>query len=321
MAETTPQEVSQPVSVEDKLAAAFERAGMKDDPPEDTDPADEPEDDDSPEPEDDDPEAQAQPGETDEEPGDGEEVEFEGKAYKLPKELKDAVLRQKDYTQKTQQVAEQRRVVETQAEALKAEAEFNKTNFEKVVQAHALGAQLQQFAQIDWSRLAREDSAQYLSLDRQQRDLQDAFNRVQADVQNAANGFQQTKQQAKQKAQALCVEALKKDFPDFGTEFLKNLDDTGKAYGFSGEELASIVDPRMVRVLHAAMQYKKLQGSKSLVAKKVQDARPVQVKGARSAQTSQANAQLQSLKQQLQKTGKTKDAEAFLAARFAKAMR
>lgn len=319
--ETTP---AAEVSPEAKLTAAFERAGLKDDPePPDPDEADEPEEqaeaaDDS------DPEAKAQPDDgSDDATGadDGEEVEFEGEAYKLPKKLKDALLRQKDYTQKTQQVAELRKTTEDQAEAVKAEGEFNKAHFDKVVQAHAIGAQLQQMSQIDWEKLVQEDPAQYLRLDKQQRNLQEALNRLQGDIQQAQGEFQQKRTFAKQKAQAQCVEALKKDFKDFGPDLLNKLDETGKSFGFSGEELASIVDPRMVRVLHAAMQFKKLQGSKSLIEKKVQDAKPVQVKAARSAQTSQANAQIVAAKQQMKKTGKTADVESFLAARFAKAMR
>ena len=35
-------------------------------------------------------------------------VEFEGKEYNIPPELKDAIMRQSDYTTKTQEIAEQR---------------------------------------------------------------------------------------------------------------------------------------------------------------------------------------------------------------------
>ena len=320
MATTPVQEVPQ-ASVEDRLAAAFERAGMKDDPEPRDEPESEPEEEAQASAEtDDESEAQAQTDESEEE-ADGEEVEFEGKAYKLPKPLKDAVLRQKDYTQKTQQVAEERRSLEIKAETIKAEAEFHKENFDKVVQAHALNAQLQQYAQVKWAELANADPAQYLVLDRQQRELQEAANRLNAELQQAGQSFQQKRTELKQKAQAKCIEELKRDFKDFGPELLKSLDDTGKSFGFTGEELASIADPRMVRVLHAAMQYKKLQGSKSLVEKKVQDARPVQVRSSRSAPTTHANAQLQQLRDQSKKTGKTADTEAYLAKLFEKRMR
>ena len=44
-------------------------------------------------------------------PEDDEEVEYEGKTYKVPKELKGALMKNADYTQKTQEVAEQRKSV------------------------------------------------------------------------------------------------------------------------------------------------------------------------------------------------------------------
>jgi hypothetical protein len=53
---------------------------------------------------------------------DSEEVDYEGEKYKLPKKLKDALLRQQDYTQKTQQVAEQRRAIEAQAQQVQQHA-------------------------------------------------------------------------------------------------------------------------------------------------------------------------------------------------------
>jgi len=316
MATTPVQEVPQ-ASVEDKLAAAFERAGMKDDPepPEESD--DEPEEQESASKEDD-----SEPeGQTEESTAEAEEVEFEGDVYQLPKKLKDAVLRQKDYTQKTQQVAEERRTLEIKAETVKAEAEFHKENFDKVVQAHSLNTQLQQYAQVNWAALATADPAQYLVLDRQQRELQEAANRINAELQQAGQQFQVKRTELKQKAQAKCIEELKRDFKDFGPDLLKSLDDTGKSFGFTGEELASIADPRMVRVLHAAMQYKKLQGSKSLVEKKVQDTKPVQVRSSRSAPNTHANAQLQQLRDQSKKSGKTADTEAYLAKLFEKRMR
>ncbi len=316
MAETTPQAE---VSVEDKLAAAFERAGVKDAPepkPREPEP-DEPEEQESEpvESEATEPEAEAQT-ETE-----AEDVELDGEVYNVPKKLKDAVLRHKDYTQKTQQVAEERRALELRAETVQVEAAFHKENFDKVVQAHALNAQIQQYAKVNWAELANADPAQYLQLDRQQRELQEAANRINGELQEAGTQFQAKRVELKQKAQAKCIEELKRDFKDFGPEFLKNLDDTGKAFGFTGEELASIADPRMVRVLHAAMQYKKLQGSKSLLDKKVETARPVQVRTARTAQSSVANAQLQQLREQSKKSGKTSDTEAYLAKLFEKKMK
>lgn len=309
------------LSPEDRLAAAFERAGMKD--PEPPPEADEFEDagESVSEAE---PEAAAETAETEEAPeAEAEEVEYEGKAYKLPKELKDALLRQQDYTKKTQEVAERRRFVEQQEQALELHRQFNEQHSEKVGQLRALEAQLQQFSQVNWEELATTNAAQYLQLDRQQRMLQDAAMRLNGDVQKLASEFQTKVNEQRRKAQATCVEELKREFKDFGPEFIRGLDETGRSFGFSGEELAQIVDPRVIRVLHAASQYMKLRSAKPIAEKRVPavESKPLAVKGARTANQSMQSAQLTEAKARLKQTGKASDAESFLAMRFAKAMR
>lgn len=47
---------------------------------------------------------------SDETPADEEEVDLDGEMVKVPKKIADAILRQKDYTQKTQAVAEEKRI-------------------------------------------------------------------------------------------------------------------------------------------------------------------------------------------------------------------
>jgi hypothetical protein len=325
--ETTPQTEVSTASPEDRLAAAFEKAGYGGTQREEPDEPEAQARDDG----DSEQDAQAQSDaeedlsddSTDPEASkdDAEEVEYEGKAYKLPKELKDALLRQQDYTRKTQEVAEKRRSIEEQAASVEFRQKFQEAHFAKAVEAQSLHSQLQQYSQVNWAELAESNPSQYLQLDRQHRQLQEAFGRINADIQQLGNQFAQKMQQDKQKAQARCIEELRRDFKDFGPELLKNLDETGKSFGFSGEELSEIADPRMIRVLHAAWQFNKLQSGKSLVEKKVSEARPVQAKGARSANTSHANAQIKEVRARLKTSGRPADAEALLAARFAKQMR
>ena len=308
-------------SAEDRLAAAFEKAGYGDPVEDDTEEPEVSEADDSEE-SDSEVDASAEDGEPQPEAeADSEEVEYEGKAYKLPKELKDALLRQQDYTRKTQDVAATRKSLEEKAQSLELRQKFQEEHFVKAVEAQSLNTQLKQYAQVNWAELAESNPTQYLQLDRQYRQLQEAANRVNADIQSLGQQFAQQISQDKQKSQARCIEELKRDWKDFGPELLKELDDTGRSYGFSGEELSDIADPRVIKVLRDAMQFKKLQGSKSLVQKKVQDAKAVKANGSRSAITSTASAKLNEAKAIMKKSGKSSDVEGFLAARFAKAMR
>jgi hypothetical protein len=251
-----------------------------------------------------------------------DEVEYEGKTYKLPKELKEALLRQSDYTRKTQEVAEQRRTVEERQKVVELREKFHQTHFAKVVEAQSVQSQLQQYAQVNWAELAESNPSQYLQLDRQYRELQTAANRLGSEIQGLGHEFAQQLEAEKQKAQARCIEELRREYKDqFTPEVIRQLDETGRSYGFSGEELSNIVDPRVIRVLNDAAKYRKLQGTKSLADKRVADAKPVQVKASRSIQASTQTKQVEQARAKLRATGKPSDAEAFLAARFAKTMR
>lgn len=271
---------------------------------------------------DDEPEAEeadadkAQPEESD-----AEEVEYEGKAYKLPKELKDALLRQQDYTRKTQEVANTRKAVEQQAEEVRIQAEFQREHLPKMVEIQALDTQLQQYSQLDWKAIIESDPGQAMLLQVQQRDLQDKANRLRGELQGLAQEHGAKAAQMRQQAQARCIEEVRKDIKGFDADMLKGIDETARAFGFSGEELAQVTDPRVVKVLHAAMQYQRLQGSKAIADKKVQEVKPVRVKTASSAQTSQQGAAITAVRARLKSTGRPADAEALLTARFAKSMR
>jgi len=309
----------EPVSTEDRLEAIFSKGENAADTAQVEDDQPEAEEEEQKASEDEDESETDEPEESTDEQV--EEVEYEGKAYKLPKELKEALLRQKDYTQKTQEVAERRRAADQLAEQVRFQAEFQQAHFAKVVEVQGIDAQLQQYAQIDWAALAKEDPAQYLMLDRQQRTLQEQANRGKAEIQALAHEHAGKAQELRRQAQARCIEEVRKDIKDFSPEVLRSIDETGRNFGFSGEELAQVTDPRVVRVLHAAMQYQKLQGSKSIAEKRVQSVQPVKVKTAGSATVNQHSAKLNDIRARLKSTGRPADAEALLAARFAKSMR
>lgn len=116
------------------------------------------------------PEDQAESDDAD----DSEEIEHEGEKYKVPKALKDAFLRQADYTRKTQEVAEQRREFETQVQQFQQRAQAQQQHIQDYAQLHALDAQLERFSQIDWQTLIDQDPVEAMKLDRQYRTLSDA---------------------------------------------------------------------------------------------------------------------------------------------------
>ena len=103
---------------------------------------------------------------------DGEEIDYEGEKYKVPAKLKEAFLRQADYTRKTQEVAEQKRDIERQAAEVQQRAQFNQQHVQDVAKVMAIDEQLAKYQGLDWNAITDADPVQAMKLDRQMRELQ-----------------------------------------------------------------------------------------------------------------------------------------------------
>lgn len=83
-----------------------------------------------------------------------EEVEHDGKQYKVPKELKGALLRQADYTQKTQALAQERQALEAERSQ---HAEMTTALRSQIGKVHALEERAEKFKAVPWDQLRAED--------------------------------------------------------------------------------------------------------------------------------------------------------------------
>lgn len=193
-----------------------------------------------------------------EQPDESEEIDYEGEKFKVPKKLKDAFLRQQDYTQKTQTVAEQRREVETRQAQLAQQAEAQQRHIAEYAEAYSLDSQLRQYAAIDWNALTDSDPVQAMKLDRQMRELQQRRDFVVSSVtqkqQQASEQMQ--RETAKRLAEGQAV--LSREIKGWSPEVAKELVSFGKEIGFKQEELDSFNDPRAVKLLHQAYQFSQL---------------------------------------------------------------
>ena len=215
-----------------------------------------------------------------------------------------------DYTQKTQQVAEQRKELEAYAEQIKAQEQafqeqmqLNNVLIEDVAKITALDQQLNQYANVNWQELSDSDFVEaqkhfftYNQLQQQRSQLVSQFEAKKQEVVS-----KQTQLMAEKIAKG--KEILAKEIPNWSPETNQALLSTGKEYGFSDAELNAIVDPRHVKVLHDAMQWRKLQQN-STVKKKVSSAKPVVKPGAKDTKA-EANSNARQLREQLRKTGKS----------------
>lgn len=247
-----------------------------------------------------------QPGEQEED--DSEEVEIEGKSYRVPKELKDMVLMHKDYTQKTQAVADQRRAVEEQAQALETRQRLMSQTFEKAVDFKATQDKLSQYEQIDWQSLTDQDPVQaqklFFTFQQLQREAQAKYNAYQ----KANTDSEQLTQQQRQQQLAQAEQDLKVRLPDFGPQLAEKIVKNAKdSYGFTAQELEGLTDARHVEVLHDAMKWRALQAEKPKAMKAVADA-PKAIK----PQATQPKRSNQAAHDRLKKSGRMEDLAALL---------
>ena len=187
------------------------------------------------------------------------EVEVDGEKFALPKKLEKAVMQERDYTQKAQQVADQRRLVEhqiAQAKVWQAEREFAQTIATEQSTLSQLDAALKQYADLKWSEMTTDEIVRY-------RMQMDSLKEQRATIEKQIDGkkaeFSQARQQHVSQLIKQGQEYLQKAIPGWNETVAKEVVSYAVKDGYSQEEISSIIDPRNVMTLYKAMQYDKLQ--------------------------------------------------------------
>ncbi len=227
-------------------------------------------------------EAEAQPTE------EVEALEIDGAEYQLPKalaervkELKNAGLRQDDYTRKTQEVAESRKTLDR----LNAEAERVSAMAKQLAPAYAqLQANATRIQQID-AELARtnynEDPMQHIHLQQQRQGALQELMIMQGQVAELEGHVSKQNEAIKQQAMAEQLPSLLKAFPEIAKEEVReSLGKYARDEGLPESALNEIrYMPAAVKMLYKAMQYDKLVSqqaqAKQTIKSKVQAAPPV----------------------------------------------
>lgn len=206
------------------------------------------------------------------------EVEYEGKQYKLPPELKDKFMAQSDYTRKTQELAEQRRLLDTQVQLQQQETQFRQAVAPEMEQLNKLDIQLAQYKGLDWSSMDVETMTRTrIAYDQ----LKEAREDINKELQGKRNQFDQYRQKVMSDVTQKGHEYLKKHIPNWGApEISQKLTSYGIQEGYSDVELGSLTDPRIIKTLWKARQWDELQSQKSNPTKVTPKAPPAVKPGA-----------------------------------------
>ena len=217
--------------------------------------------------------------------------------------------RTSDYTKKTQNLAEQRKAVESERTKIDEAAKLRDTYAQRLQVIEQMLTQPTE----DLTALKDNDPVGYA--------IKVAEN-MERDKQLSAVRAERESVQAKQVAEnqerlkshiAQEAERLRSAIPDFrdevkGEVIRKEIRDYAKSVGWSDQELSQVYDHRAVLTLYRAMQFDKLQKSKPAVQKRVAEAPKSLAPGVGSQRLDKDGEMVKKLTKQLKQTGRPRDA-------------
>ena len=236
-------------------------------------------------------------------------VKVDGKEIEVPKEeLIRGYQREADYTRKTQKLAEERKLVES---------EFQQVRGEREQYAQVLGQlqhKLREFEppEPDWNRLEVEDPTEYArQWTSHQRRQQQKF-AVQAEQARLQQLYQAESQKQIQNVLAQETAVLKEKIPEWNSPEKakaegKALLEYGQNLGFTEQELNSISDSRALLALHKAWKYDQMMSKRPEFQAKIKKA-PKMVSSGSAGSVSSKSSDINNAKKRLAQTGSVRDA-------------
>jgi hypothetical protein len=226
-------------------------------------------------------------------------------------ELQQGYSRTKDYTKKTQALAETRKAVEAEKSKIEEAKQLRDQYAQRLeVIEKVLGQQATD--DVNLVELRENDPIGYAIKVAERAEQEKQLQAVRAEKQRIAQQQEAERQQSLQSHLQQEAVKLKEMIPEFRDEAKaeiarKDIRSYAKSVGFSDEELSQVYDSRAVKTLYNAMMYEKLMKGKSVATKKVQDAPRV----LKAGNGGQVNAEDNATKKQIQRlkqTGKKSDA-------------
>jgi hypothetical protein len=186
------------------------------------------------------------------------EFELEGDKYVLPKKLEKAVLQERDYTQKSQTLADQRRLVEVKEQQFRMrelQQTFHTDVANEIKQMQMIDAVLEQ--PVNWQSMSNDEAFRHkIQLD----DLKQQSDKLAQAVNQKYQGWQQQQAKQQQELQAKTLEVLRARIPNWGDAVANEVTNHFREKGLTDSDFNLFnQNPVYVEAAWKAMQYDKLQ--------------------------------------------------------------
>lgn len=205
------------------------------------------------------------------------EFDLEGEKYVLPKKLEKAVLQERDYTQKSQSLADQRRLVEVKEQQFRLrelQTSFQTEVANEVKQMQMIEAVLEQ--PVNWQSMSTDEAFRHkIQLD----DLKQQRDKLAQAVNQKWQTHQQQQQAKQQELQQKTLEVLRSRIPNWSDAIAKEVTDHFRERGLSDADFALFnSNPVYIEAAWKAVQFDKLQAK---ATKTVADAKTVKTTSAK----------------------------------------
>ncbi len=227
-------------------------------------------------------------------------------------ELQKGYSRHQDYTRKTQELAEQRKQIEAEVQAARAERERYAQNLQQLQQLQ----KMQQVKEPDWDALYKQDPIEWV----RQRELWRDRNERQQQLLAEQQRIQMAQQQEQaQRLQQMAIENSKRLLeklpewanPEVGAKEKQQLREFLLNNEFTEAEVSQIYDHRAVVLARDAMRYRQLMQKRQ----ELSQAKPKAKTATPGTSATVSESQGKSRKRQLQRlaqTGRVADAAAAI---------
>lgn len=196
------------------------------------------------------------------------ELEIEGEKFQLPKKLEKGFMQEKDYTQKSQTLAEQRRAVELQhqqAHFTQLAEQFKTDTSQENQQLQALEWAISQ--PVDWNSLTTEQALrQKLQVDM----WRDQKVQLEKSIDSKRQDWERKQHETYAKLVRDSLELVAKRIPGWGPELAKAVTEHALGEGFTDTELRKAnTDPRLAVTLWKAQQFDALKAKATPTAQSI----------------------------------------------------
>jgi hypothetical protein len=218
-----------------------------------------------------------------------------------------------DYTKKSQAVAEERKAVQAEYQAIQEAKQLRDQYAQQLQVIEQMLSRGEEPENLDY--LKETDPIGYAVKVAELSQKEKQLSQVRAQQNQIRAQQEQDRQQwmanlVRQESEKLATVLPDYVDPEKGESLRNSVRSYGKELGFSDEELASVVDSRHVITLYKAMQYDKLQKSKPGINKKLAEAPKVMKSGVSQSRDTNSE-QVKKLKAKARATGRVADAAAL----------